>query len=226
MAFYSYTPATATALIIASLFLMIVGIAFCFWGKKIIESFAFIIFGILGGILGLILGIIITTFFGIEGTVALAIILVLCLICIILGAVLSKFFLRFIVVFYCAINAFLFVWVITSGMTKSDYIPIIAGAVAGIVVAIVLKMLFEKLLAAISAFFGAMLIGMAVLMITQFVASQFFDFEFLGMYYYILLGVVLGIIIVLGFAGTMKQLKGKSAPPPPRRRQPPPRRRR
>jgi hypothetical protein len=198
-------------IVVVALFFTVVGIVFCFWGKKILETFAFIIFGILGGILGLFLGLFIAGWLGLEDMVFFAVAFGVCLLGIILGVVLSKWLFYALIISYCAINAFLFTLVIVYGKYSPMVAILIAGVVA-IVVAIVLKIFIEKILAAVTAFFGAALIGIAALSVTLFVAFEYFDYDFPGMAYFALLGAVLGVVIVLGIAGSVKQLKGKAAP--------------
>jgi hypothetical protein len=197
---------------VAALFFTIVGIAFCFWGRKIVETFAFIIFGIVGGILGLFIGLFLAGILGLTGMLFFVMAFGLCLLGIILGAVLSKWFLYGLIVGYCAINAFLFTLVMVYGRFGSQIIEIIIAGVVAIVVAIVLKIFIERILAAVTAFFGASLIGIAGMSVAIFVADRFADHEFKGMSYLILLGVVIGVVIILGIAGTVKQLSGKSPP--------------
>ena len=201
------------AMVVAAAFIFtVVGIVFCFWGKKLMETFAFVIFGILGGILGLIIGLFIAGWLGLIGTIFLIVALGLCLLGIILGVVLSKWLFYALIITYCAINAFCFALVMLMGKFSMFVVVIIAGVVA-IVVAIVLKMLIEKILAAVTAFFGAALVGLSIMLVTMVIAIQFFDYEFkMDTYYFALLGAVLGVVIVLGIAGSVKQLKGKSAP--------------
>ncbi len=202
------------AMLIAASFLMtVVGIVFCFWGKKIVEVLAFVIFGIIFGILGLLIGLFLAGFFSLGGYLFLIVVFGLCLLGIILGAVLGKFFLRIAVVMYCAMNAFFFTMVVVSTMTNNPWIPMIAGMVAALVVAIIIKMLFDKILVAVTAFFGASLVGMAVFIVVITVAAlPSIDYQFKGLYIYGLLGAALGVTVVLGIAGLFKQLKGKSAP--------------
>jgi hypothetical protein len=205
-------PGDNAAMLIAAAFIFfVVGIVFCFWGKKLMETFAFIIFGIIGGILGLFIGLFLAGVLGLVGMVGLGVALGLCLLGIILGVVLSKWLFYALIIAYCAINAFLFTLALLYGRYSPFVVILIAGVVA-IVVAIVLKIFIEKILAAVTAFFGAVLIGLAVLWVTLFVAFEYFDYEFPGLAYFALLGAILGVVIVLGFAGTIKQLKGKSAP--------------
>jgi hypothetical protein len=201
------------AMVVAAAFIFtVVGIVFCFWGKKLMETFAFIIFGIIGGIIGLLLGLFLAGWLGLVGTVFLAVALGLCLLGIILGVVLSKWLFYALIIAYCAINAFAFALVMLMGNFSMLVTVLIAGVVA-IVVAIVLKMFIEKILSAVTAFFGAALVGLSIMLATMAIAWQFFDYKFeMDYYYFILLGVVLGVVIILGIAGTVKQLKGKAAP--------------
>ena len=201
------------AMIVAAAFIFtVVGIVFCFWGKKLLETFAFIIFGIIGGILGLLIGLFIAGWLGLVGMVFLAVALGLCLLGIILGVVLSKWLFYALIIAYCAINTFFFTLAMVFG--KFDmFVAVIIAGVAAIVVAIVLKLFIEKILSAVTAFFGAALVGLSIILVSMAIAKHFFDFEFkMDYYYFALLGIAIGVIIILGIAGSIKQLKGKSAP--------------
>ena len=224
------TLSNPSMMLLTGVLLLIIGIALTFWGKRIVEALAFIIFGVLGGILGIMLALFIIGFFGWSGNLYIkwGILIVLCLAGILIGSFLSKSFLYGMIVFYCAINAFFITWAFFGFKL---YWQLLVAAVVAIVVAIVVKMLVEKLMAAVTAFLGATMVGYGAFAITLYVASRAFDKDLQGNL--IFLGIIVVGIIILGIAGTAYQLSaagigaggGGGAQPRQQPRQQPQRRR-
>jgi hypothetical protein len=225
---FSSPPETIT-LLVSVLLLFILGIALTFWGKKIVEAVAFVVFGFLGGLLGLWLALLIIDYFGIGGILYWVILVGLCLLGIILGAWLSKSFLYGIIVFYCALYAFYTTWMIMGGEWK--LVPLVIALVVGLVVGIIVKIIIEKVFAAITAFMGATLVGYGAYLSAVYLAQRFFGKHMSGAISIhdgfsgniILICIVIAGAIVLGILGTIFQLKGglkmgggkKNPPPPP-----------
>jgi hypothetical protein len=203
----SSNPAAAAVTV---LIFTAIGIAMAFWGRKILEALASIIFAFLGGVLGLMVGSFVAAltdkFFGISSIVALVIVGAFCLLGIVLGYLLGKSIMYGLIAFYCGLTAFYITWAFFGG--EWALIPLVAAFVVGLVVALLVKVFIQRLMAAITAFFGAGLIGYGGYVATILAADRFFDYEFTGRNYLIMIGVIVGLMIVIGICGTIFQLKG------------------
>jgi hypothetical protein len=214
MAYSLSLPTTSMSVGIFVVLLLIIGIALTFWGKRIVEAMAFVVFGLLGGLLGLWVAMFIVDYFGIAGIFYWVILIGLCVLGIVLGAWLSKSFLYGMVVFYCATSAFYITWMMLGGEFR--LVPFVIALVVGLVVGIVVYFIIEKLFAVVTAFLGASLVGYGTFIATIFIAKMYFDTHLSGGIgahggltgNIILMCLIIVGIVVLGILGTMFQWKG------------------
>lgn len=189
----------------------VVGVAFCFFGRKLVEALSYVIFAFLGGVLGLMLGMFLA---GIISSVTEDIVVywivvaVCCLGGIILFAVLHKRFLYGLMGVFAGTVVGFFVYAVIFEAVNDVVYMVISFAVGFGVFFLVLKF-GEKVLSFVTAFLGAMMISYAIYFIILFVAKGFFDYTFDGYYDWGLKGAAVALIMIFGIAGAVKQLEGK-----------------